>query len=270
MGLTSAVKRYPRAYTFLRRGWSAWGTIVPPRRVAGIPGRVHHNDLMFEGKSESSVSAYNLVGRQAIDLLEQALSVTGRTWEDVTQVLDFGCGYGRVLRYLVERVPPEHITVCDLDAEAVRFCAAEFGAKPLVSSTNLEDIQFDSYDLIWMGSVLTHVDLQMAGATLKTLVGRSRDKAILVFTTLGPSTLGNAKEFTGVHKRTAILEELANCGFSYMPYEHYPSSGYGLAWYTPEAVERTVARVEGKQLTSVCFVERGWAGLQDFWAFQVH
>ena len=45
--------------------------------------------------------------------------------------LDFGCGYGRVIRFLVERVPPDRIWASDVAHEAVDFCRSEFGVHPL-------------------------------------------------------------------------------------------------------------------------------------------
>src|SRR5205085_1205813 len=69
------------------------------------------------------------------------------------------CGYGRVLRFLVRRFPDARVTACELLPDAVRFCAATFNAIPAQSAYELDTLTLGArYDLIWCGSLATHLD----------------------------------------------------------------------------------------------------------------
>jgi SAM-dependent methyltransferase len=225
---------------------------------------------MFEGSDQRSVQAYASVGRQAVQLIERALQASGRSLEEVGSVLDFGCGHGRVLRYLVQRVGPGRITVCDLDHLAARFCVEEFGVTAIPGSTDLSRVPFGTYDVIWMGSVLTHVDREVADALLTALSDRLLPGGSLVFTTLGPSTLSETEDLGRTYRdrREAILARLEDEGFCYEPYQHYRGDEYGLAWYTPQGLMATVERAGGGRLTLAYDEHRGWDDLQDVWAFR--
>src|SRR6185436_830844 len=72
---------------------------------------------------------YFSVGRSAVDVVMQACMAS--TLTEVRTVLDLPCGYGRVLRHLVALFPRASFAACDVDREAVEFCASTFGAKPL-------------------------------------------------------------------------------------------------------------------------------------------
>src|SRR5207244_10823260 len=95
----------------------AIGHLVPPRRFDGIPGRVHFNDFMFIDSSSEEIASYAERGRNVIALIEETLAAAGKKIEDFERWLDFGCGYGRVLRFLLERVPPERVSASDVSAE---------------------------------------------------------------------------------------------------------------------------------------------------------
>jgi hypothetical protein len=97
-----------------------------------------------------------------------------------------------VTRFLIEHVPPSCVTACDLDPQAVRFCAAEFGVKALHSKRNLGDVQFpEPYDLIFVGSLLTHLPDDACLTALQALAQALCANGLLVFTTQGESCLGH-------------------------------------------------------------------------------
>ncbi len=268
--IAELAQRSPYLYWPLRRTWTALATIVPPRAVPGIPGRVHYNDLLLGGRDSDSVRAYAHVGTQAVDLLERSLTMRGKTLLDVEHILDFGCGYGRVLRYLVQRVSPSRISACDLDPRAVQFCAREFGVQPVISKQELRAVRLGSYDLIWMGSVLTHVDPWTAEEMLRVLLEHLTENGIIAFTTLGASTLDQTSRFGSVRLQCPqILDQLASSGVCYVPYDHYFGNGYGLSWYTSQKVQTTVTSIGGERLSPVIYDPGSWASLQDFWAFAV-
>ncbi len=68
-------------------------------------------------------------------------------------------GHGRVLRALKAAFPGAHLTACGHRRDGVEFCARVLGATPIVSRENPAEIELEGpYDLIWCGSLLTHMD----------------------------------------------------------------------------------------------------------------
>jgi SAM-dependent methyltransferase len=222
---------------------------------------------MFEGRRPESARHYCWVGEQTVALLHDALAAAGRSFEGAARWLDFGCGHGRVLRVLVQHVPAAHITACDLDPEAVAFCASEFRAVPLVSSLDIEAVPLASYDVIWMGSVLTHIAEPAALRVLSSLASHLTDQGVLVFTTHGDTSEEFLRSLAATlpSRRAEIQSRLAADGFAYVPYPHYRSDDYGLSWHRPQWVEQNLS--DGLGLKRILYREKGWAGTQDAWAF---
>ena len=89
--------------------------------------------------------------------VEAILGIAGAP--EPQRILDFPCGHGRVLRYLRAAYPLAEITACDLNRDGVEFCAERLGAVPVMSSEDPADIRLaGEFDLIWCGSLLTHLD----------------------------------------------------------------------------------------------------------------
>jgi hypothetical protein len=63
--------------------------------------------------------------------------------------------------------PGAELTACDIDRDAVEFCAETFGAVPVCAETRPEQIRFDrEFDLIWSGSLFTHLEAERFGGFL--------------------------------------------------------------------------------------------------------
>src|SRR5215831_17887353 len=79
-------------------------------------------DSMFEGDRNH----YFSVGRSALRCIERAAETAGE--DGFHSILDFGSGFGRVLRVLRAAYPDAEVAACDLSREALDFCASAFGA----------------------------------------------------------------------------------------------------------------------------------------------
>jgi SAM-dependent methyltransferase len=102
---------------------------------------------------------YLAIGASALKAIKLAQLAAGK--RDFGSILDMPCGHGRVLRWLKAAYPMAMITACDLLEDGVDFCAATFGATPVYSTPVPEAASFpNQYDLIFVGSLLTHLDAQ--------------------------------------------------------------------------------------------------------------
>lgn len=102
--------------------------------------------------------SYLEVGRSALKAIRFAQLAADKP--DFGSILDMPCGHGRVLRWLKAAYPDARLTACDLLTDGVDFCAATFGSASVYSSQLLTAEAFaDRFDLIFVGSLLTHVDV---------------------------------------------------------------------------------------------------------------
>lgn len=111
-----------------------------------------------ERMPSEDVDVYLGVGRSALKAIRLAQIASGKS--DFVSILDMPSGHGRVLRWLKAAFPDARLTACDLLTDGVDFCAESLGATPVYSSARPDAITFpDRYDLIFVGSLLTHVDV---------------------------------------------------------------------------------------------------------------
>lgn len=268
-GARNIVKQVPVLYRGFRSMRLRVGSTLPPRRVDGLPGRVHRNDLMLTSLAAPAVESYARLGRQAVDLIDEAVELAGRRGS-LEHALDLGCGHGRVLRVLRERHPELSITACDLDREAVTFCAREFAAVPLLGSEDFEAIPFDDYDLVWMGSLLTHLPTERWHQLASVIGAILRPEGVVVFSTHGEQALHQLDHYgPGLEaRRLEIVEPLRRSGHVYVPYRHYSGDTYGVAFHTTDDVDDTIVSALGGASRRLLFRSAGWGGHQDVHAFQ--
>ena len=206
---------------------------------------------------------YARVGRSAIAAIEQALADAGRGFGDVRSCLDMPCGYGRVLRLLVQEIASERITACDINRQAIRFCATQFGVTPLRSTPSLEHMRLGSHDLIWCGSLVTHLDEERVGQLLRCFAAATAPGGVTIVTIHAEPPAAGAF----ADRRDEIARALREAGHCHIPYEG-ALFDYGHAWHTPEHIARAFAAASGDRVRLVSHQPRGWDEHQDVLAFR--
>ena len=109
--------------------------------------------------------------------------------------LDWGCGCGRVTRWLLEdRMPDVAVVGADIDSVSIRWCRehldrGRFEELPLHPPTSFDDQQFS---VILGISVFTHLPEQTQFEWLKELHRISKPGALVLTTTHGQSALSPA------------------------------------------------------------------------------
>ena len=237
-------------------------------RSPGLPGRIHHNDDMLFANDDEIATGYGRQARGAVKAIERGLALAGKQLEDVESCLDLPCGYGRVTRLLRERLAPERITACDVNAEAVAYCAYEYGVKPLLSDPEFEGVPFETYDLMWVGSLVTHLDERLLGRFIDLLPRIMRPGGTVFITTLGEFGIQDVSRYEErLASMQASLEgSFRETGFAFVPYEGETDLGY--AWHTPDMLGEAVESATGGALTRLAAWPRGWDDHQDVLAFR--
>ncbi len=220
-------------------------------------------DAMFHGNYDH----YYAVGQSAVLNIRCALQLSQAP--PPTRILDLPCGHGRVLRALRAEYPGAEISACDIDLDGVEFCREEFGAVPIQSNEDCSKIPLAGYyDLIWCGSLLTHINADRLRAFLRFFVDHLSPGGTLVFTTHGKRAIqryraGVANYFPGsaiVFEET--IRQYEQSGFGYRDYPD--ATDYGISLTRPTWITREIEALPTLNLLLVH--EAGWDNHQDVFA----
>lgn len=219
-------------------------------------------DDMYAG----NIDHYFDVGKSAIECIDNAIQKSGMEKADVKNILDLPCGYGRVMRHLKMYFPQANLTACDLVREGVDYCANKFGATKLYSMEDIRKVKpHEKYNLIWCGSLLTHIDSVQWPSFFDFFSGVLVPGGMLIFTVHGQlpaDALRSHKNTYGLEsqeKINHIVGEYENTGFGYSSYFH--SADYGISLSSQEWVKKFINNY--KQLKIISYIENGWDNHQD-------
>jgi SAM-dependent methyltransferase len=167
-------------------------------------------------------------------------------------VLDFGCGCGRLLRFF--QPVAAHWRACGADAnpELVSWCRARLPSATVVRNAVDGELEFPSgrFDLIYCLSVFTHLPEDKASFWLKELARLLRPGGILVATIHGETALDTIRA-SAAHQSmfditsqeaTGVAEELSRAGFIYRRYQRNTlavanvGEDYGNSFISPDYV----------------------------------
>ena len=133
--------------------------------------------------------AFRMVGYSNVRKIERVLrEFQGCGWEGFPRILDWGCGCGRLSRYLLE-TPAVELTGADIDRDTISWCrqhlsSATFVDLPLHPPSSLKDAGFD---LIVGVSIFTHLTETVQLEWLGELQRLSARGALLLMSIHGPT-----------------------------------------------------------------------------------
>lgn len=228
---------------------------IAPADIASLPvsTNIHPQDLMWS----TGQPWYYTVGQSAIRVINLALGVA--YFPEVRKILDLPCGHGRVGRYLRAAFPGAAITFCDLERSGADFCAENFGGRALYSEPDLATVDLGSgYDLIWVGSLFTHVDEQHTMAWLAHLAQSLSESGVLVATFHGAWAIEVLKPSNPI-MIDAAMPAYERHGYGFAPYAG--SEDYGLSISKPSKIVEMAMGIPGTRILS--YMERAWADNHD-------
>ena len=220
--------------------------------AALLKREISPNDEMF---ASGQIGQYLLAGLSGLNCIRTALSKNGAAQPQT--ILDLPCGHGRVLRYLGAAYPRAEIVACDLLRDGVDFCADTFGATPVYSEVDPDDIPIDrAFDLIWVGSLFTHLDPERWPRFLQFFADHLSPRGTLVFTT-GPLLPAQRLRDLGIRNEDAIERITADYrrdGFGFGELEGHVN--YGMTFAAPAWVDRQIDATS--HLRRVDYLDHGW------------
>lgn len=223
---------------------------VPPARLRW---RVH-------GTLDSA--SYLAVGKLIAQNIQDLCESTGRDFSSFTDVLDFGCGCGRVIQNLRNRPGSHTLYATDIDPDLVAW-----------GQSNLEGIHWsvnghrppmpfgdNAFDLIYGISVFTHLDEDFQHVWLRELQRVARPGATLILTVHGEHVISGLRMLD-----PSYIDEIHERGFMFFKWssgklkiDGFPDF-YQTAFHTKEYVYQEWSNY----FDIVDYVERGIGHYQD-------
>lgn len=203
-------------------------------RAAEIPIAISRHDDMYVRGLEGNLDHYLRVGRGAIDLIVAAMVAANRT--SFERILDLPCGGGRVTRHLRAMFPDATIAVSELDTRKEDFVVETFNVQRAPANPDFEYESSERYDLVFCGSLLTHLDAERTKRAIAWFCGSLAPGGLAVLTTHGRH---HDERQTHMHyveeeKWAPARDDYRATGFGFAP---YPTARYGVsvcsaAWLT--------------------------------------
>jgi 2-polyprenyl-3-methyl-5-hydroxy-6-metoxy-1,4-benzoquinol methylase len=246
--------------------YSEYAELYQAYERRGVIMRVDERDKEFGHNIEHYLS----VGADALRVIVNAL--VGNLRSPPTTILDFPSGSGRVTRHLRAFFPNANITVCDLYDYHVQFSADTFAAEGIISQEDLNKVDFGkTFDLIFCGSLVTHLPADLFEATLQ-LVSRSlTDFGIAIVTLHGRHSEYRQQNLPLKYYDPDLFEladsELHEIGFAYTDYDQGVKRvfdkqfRYGISFSRPHWTMRLLEKDFSRRILG--YIERGFDAHQD-------
>jgi len=220
------------------------------RRCVDLPGplnmTLHPNDQMLTHSLRehrdigATLSQYFNLSLQQYDAVAQILQALFPGRQRDIDLLDFACGYGRLLRMLVASMPASRVWASELQADANAFVGSAFGVQ--VVSSHADPARFDPaqrFDFIWVASLFTHLPEHLFHGWLERLFALLKPDGVLCFSVRDVAQLaGTATTEDGFLYR----EQSENDGLS--------AQIYGTAYADPAFVAHAMRVVAGEGCSS--------------------
>jgi trans-aconitate methyltransferase len=216
---------------------------------------IHPDDGMWQPNE----SWYFATGRSALRVVD--LAVRASWLPRVGSVLDLPCGYGRVTRHLRAAYPDATLYCSDLLHEGARFCAETFDGVAIPSQPELTEVPLPMVDVIWVGSLFTHLDLDRTTRWLRYLCEHLNPDGVIAASFHGEWALQMQRIYRmiGDEPWAEIVAGYTRTGYGYAPYPGRPD--YGVSVSSPHVVIDLIRDIPGVRLAG--YMERGWADNHD-------
>lgn len=214
----------------------------------------------------------------AYRLFKRAFEANVGPIETCASLLDFGCGWGRMIRFFLKDLPPERLHGVDPNAYLIGVCRetnrwADFSVSNVMPPLDVPD---QTFDLIYAYSVFSHLSEEVHLRWLDELARVMRPGGVLAVTTWHRGfieqcadlrTRADRSELTAWHQELITkfvdvehwLSAYDSGAFCYEPYDassHPWSYANGVSYYGEACIPRAyVARHWAKHFEVVDFID---------------
>ena len=166
--------------------------ICQRQSIAALNTNIHPDDQMLlhslghHQNSDIALSQYYAISLQQFYAAHQILKNFFDPSDPTVKILDFACGYGRLLRLLTTQIPAQQIWASEIQADAVAYVAEKFGVHGIQSYPNPADFlpvgeSTDKFDFIWVASLFSHLPESLFHGWLQKLISLLTPRGVLCF-----------------------------------------------------------------------------------------
>jgi SAM-dependent methyltransferase len=208
---------------------------------------------------------YAQAGREALDLVIEAMILSGRT--DFPSILDLPCGGGRVTRHLKAFFPDATIYASEIDPAKQAFVVQQFGALPHMATSDFSAPSDKKFDLIFVGSLVTHLPSGLYRAAVTYFLDALLPGGVLVITMHGRAVMhfaSNLPTRLGRWRNRIAISRVPFRGFAYAEaWRRLARTGvrYGTSFNKPSWAAALIETRDDVRIIGL--KERGWMDFQD-------
>jgi len=232
-------------------------------------GRLEHDEnialppesLRHRVHGAADAESFLAVGRQCAQDIAAALERVGRAPDSFESVLDFGCGCGRVLRWLMPQLSAARVFGSDIDQQALTWCAGNLhgGSFTLNAGRPPTGFAAQSFDLIYAISVFSHLDEDFQFFWLNELRRVTKPGGLVLLSIHGSYYLDTLEEaMVAEIKAKGMLFVVSNGWKNVFP------DWYQIALHTKEYILDRY----GRYFDVLDYLPSGMAGVQDLVVLQ--
>ena len=228
------------------------GRVFAKYQTTDLNRTIHPADDMWL----SGPDWYWALGCSGVECVLRGLSATALP--RVGSILDLACNWGRTGRHLRAAFPEVPIWFADIH-EGAEFCAREFGGTAIIAGPELTEVPLPNFDVIWIGSLFTHLTEAKTRAWLNYLAEHLNQQGILVATFHGRRSAEIfSVQFQDFVDRTWPTAK--SRGWGYVPYDDTEPE-WGFSMNTVVKLAEIGEAVQGVRIADL--TEAGWCGNHD-------
>ncbi len=228
----------------------AYGIELP--RVPPIEVQLRFNADSGQSNLRAATTFYSTVKRYVA-------SCGGKLGAE-SRVLDFGCGWGRLIRFFLRDVLGDNLHGLDVDAEAIETCEDTmlYGRYRQIQPFAPTDFAADSFDLIFAYSVFSHLPESVHIDWIKEFSRVLKPGGVLVVTTLGRDFI---EQCQSLRENGVFAHNWQKCAAESFPDTRAALADYdrGVYLYSPKPDP-----LYGMAVLSPAYIKKEWTSFLDF------
>jgi SAM-dependent methyltransferase len=195
------------------------------------------NAIMPGYGNEPNISYFKYIesALRTFDIYRQLIDSYAGGFANIRGVLDFGSGYGRLTRSLVQHLPREKIWVADIYESAMTWQKERFAVNTVNSVNDPDRFALNqSFSVVFAGSVFSHLPDALFQRWLNRLYGLTAPDGIFVFSVHGEALLPAGERLGPEGIRYLAFSESATL----------PTDVYGMTYVSGDYVAASIARLD--------------------------
>ena len=156
-------------------------------------------------------------GRLSVVDLTRALAAIGRSFDEFNNILEWGCGCGRILRHLPRSAAQKRLCGFDIDREALSWIDKYLPWIETSHTDGMPPLPYpdDTFDLIFNHSVMSHLDATYQDAWLDELKRALKPGGVATLSIHGKKAFSAFLDTLSPDARQTYAENLRTEGIVY-------------------------------------------------------